>query len=207
MQVGTESMGGINKSHQLWFQFLWKGKACYLWDKSDEHVQIRNRGQNMFQQKVARLTDVPKYIEDNKLGAPQNLKSLVSLSMNNLITWGPNYGEPADLPLHLAFLPLGPWVLQWKILGGPNRIANNMLFFGFGTLLNITKLIQLAQFTFTQLRVQSSVFVDATPQIGDPTASESKRLFRLSTWRVIQSTAPGYDSVWAYRILQNWRPT
>ena len=49
--------------------------------------------------------------------------------MNNLITWGPNYGEPADLPLHLAFLPLGPWVLQWKILGGPNRIANNMLFF------------------------------------------------------------------------------
>ena len=161
----------------------------------------------MFQQKVARLTDVPKYIEDNKLGISQSaaqpkIIGFPLVSMNNLITWEPNYGEPADLPLHLAFLPLGPWVLQWKILGGPTRIANNMLFFCFGTLLNITKLIQLARFTFTQLRVQSSIFVDATPQIGDPTASESKRLFRLSTWRA-KSTAPGYDSVWPtefYRI-------
>ena len=40
----------------------------------------------MFQQKVARLTDVPNYIEDNKLGAPQNLKSLVSLWFQ-WITW------------------------------------------------------------------------------------------------------------------------
>ena len=90
----------------------------------------------MFQQKVARLTDVPKYIEDNKLGISQSaaqpkIIGFPLVSMNKLITWEPNYGEPADLPLHLAFLPLGPWVLQWKILGGPTRIANNMLFFLF----------------------------------------------------------------------------
>lgn len=45
----------------------------------------------MFQQKVARLTDVPKYIEDNKLGISQSaaqpkIIGFPLVSMNNLIT-------------------------------------------------------------------------------------------------------------------------